>query len=65
MQLMQGVGRLIRSESDRGLVVVCDKRLIDPACRWGKLVWQSLPPFARTKDAQAAQNFLHEKINKS
>jgi hypothetical protein len=46
-------------------VVVCDKRLIDPACRWGKLVWQSLPPFARTKDAQAAQNFLHEKINKS
>jgi ATP-dependent DNA helicase DinG len=65
MQLMQGVGRLIRSESDSGLVVICDKRLIDPACRWGKLVWQSLPPFARTKDAQAAQNFLHEKINKS
>ena len=56
MALKQGAGRLIRSESDRGLLVVCDGRLADrPYGRW---LLRSLPPFRRTRDAAEAEAFL-------
>jgi ATP-dependent DNA helicase DinG len=50
--LKQGIGRLIRSETDRGLVVVGDKRLADTA--YGRRMLRSLPEFSRTRDAQQA-----------
>jgi ATP-dependent DNA helicase DinG len=40
--LRQGVGRLIRDESDRGLIVLCDPRLRGKA--YGRKVMASLPP---------------------
>ena len=46
--LKQGAGRLIRDETDRGVLVICDPRLITKP--YGKRIWQSLPPFKRTKD---------------
>jgi ATP-dependent DNA helicase DinG len=42
IQLKQGVGRLIRSSSDRGLIVIFDNRLFTK--RYGKLFLRSLPP---------------------
>ena len=45
--LKQGAGRLIRDETDRGVLVICDPRLITKP--YGKRIWQSLPPFKRTK----------------
>ncbi|MBQ8829919.1 MAG: ATP-dependent DNA helicase [Burkholderiaceae bacterium] len=64
MLLRQGVGRLIRDESDCGLVMICDRRLIDPRCGWGKSIWKALPPFARTKKKESACLFLSENLTK-
>ena len=49
--LKQGAGRLIRSETDRGILVVCDVRLTQMG--YGKKLLQSLPPMRRLDDAQA------------
>ena len=56
MALKQGVGRLIRSEFDRGLLVVCDERLAVKS--YGRSLLKSLPPFGRTRDAAEAMRFL-------
>jgi ATP-dependent DNA helicase DinG len=58
--LKQGAGRLIRDEFDKGVLVICDTRVIDKA--YGKRMWQSLPPFARTRDDLEVIQFL-KKIN--
>lgn len=43
IQFKQGVGRLIRHQHDRGVVVVFDTRIIES--RYGRAFLQSLPPF--------------------
>lgn len=45
LRLRQGVGRLIRSKSDRGLVAILDSRLLEKG--YGRQVLDSLPPFRR------------------
>jgi len=57
--LKQGAGRLIRDEFDKGVLVICDTRIIEKA--YGKRMWQSLPPFSRTRDDLEVIQFL-EKI---
>ncbi|ATQ76059.1 helicase [Massilia violaceinigra] len=47
INLKQGAGRLIRDEADRGVLMICDPRLISKS--YGKRVWQSLPSFKRTR----------------
>ncbi len=47
INLKQGAGRLIRDELDRGVLMICDPRLISKP--YGKRIWQSLPPFKRTR----------------
>jgi ATP-dependent DNA helicase DinG len=47
INLKQGAGRLIRDETDRGVLMICDPRLISKP--YGKRIWQSLPPFKRTR----------------
>ncbi|MFT5642547.1 MAG: ATP-dependent DNA helicase DinG [Janthinobacterium sp.] len=49
INLKQGAGRLIRDEGDRGVLMICDSRLISKP--YGKRIWQSLPPFKRTRSA--------------
>jgi len=44
--LKQGVGRLIRSESDKGILVICDKRLMTKA--YGRQFINSLPNMRKT-----------------
>jgi len=56
MALKQGAGRLIRSESDRGVLLVCDARLAEKA--YGRLLLRSLPPFRRTRSRDEALAFL-------
>ncbi len=56
MALKQGAGRLIRSESDRGLLVIGDVRLADK--NYGRQLLKSMPPFPRTRDASVAMAFL-------
>lgn len=54
--LKQGVGRLIRSESDRGVLVLCDPRLTRRG--YGRVFLDSLPPFALTRDIADVQAFF-------
>ena len=54
--LKQGAGRLIRDETDRGVLVICDPRLISKP--YGRRVWQSLPPFRRTRDVADVEAFF-------
>jgi ATP-dependent DNA helicase DinG len=45
--LKQGAGRLIRDVEDRGVLMICDPRIISKP--YGRRIWQSLPPFTRTR----------------
>ncbi len=54
--LKQGAGRLIRDETDRGVLMICDPRLLSKP--YGRRIWQSLPPFSRTREFATVQNFL-------
>lgn len=56
INLKQGAGRLIRDETDRGVLMICDPRLISKP--YGRRIWQSLPPFKRTRDAAMARAFF-------
>jgi ATP-dependent DNA helicase DinG len=47
LALKQGVGRLIRSEADQGVVVICDPRLSERG--YGRLFRSSLPPMQLTR----------------
>jgi ATP-dependent DNA helicase DinG len=59
--LKQGAGRLIRAETDRGVLMICDTRLVDKP--YGRRIWQSLPPFKRTREIDVVREFFAE--NKS
>lgn len=56
MSLKQGAGRLIRDERDKGVLMICDPRLISKS--YGRRIWQSLPPFSRTREEKEACDFL-------
>ena len=47
INVKQGAGRLIRDETDRGVLMICDPRLINK--HYGKRIWRSLPPMKRTR----------------
>ena len=56
INLKQGAGRLIRDEGDRGVLMICDPRLISKP--YGRRIWQSLPPFKRTRELAAVLEFF-------
>jgi ATP-dependent DNA helicase DinG len=56
INLRQGVGRLIRDDVDRGVLMICDQRLITKS--YGKRIWQSLPPMKRTRDLKDVHKFF-------
>ena len=56
MALKQGAGRLIRSESDRGLLVICDDRLVSR--NYGRRLRASLPPMPMTRLAEDALQWV-------
>ncbi|WP_186070865.1 ATP-dependent DNA helicase [Burkholderia gladioli] len=56
--LKQGAGRLIRAETDRGVLMICDTRLVDKP--YGRRIWQSLPPFKRTREIDVVREFFEE-----
>jgi ATP-dependent DNA helicase DinG len=54
--LKQGAGRLIRSFEDRGVLVLCDPRLLGKS--YGRLFLDSLPPLPRTRFIGDVQRFF-------
>ena len=56
ISLKQGAGRLIRSEDDRGMLMLCDPRIVEK--RYGATVLKSLPDFFRTRREEKALEFF-------
>ena len=56
INVKQGAGRLIRDEADRGVLMICDPRLITKP--YGKRVWRSLPPMRRTRVLDEVLDFF-------
>jgi ATP-dependent DNA helicase DinG len=58
ISLKQGAGRLIRRESDRGVLMICDPRLVDKP--YGRRIWQSLPPMRRSRELAEVEAFFRD-----
>ena len=56
ISMKQGAGRLIRDETDRGVLMICDPRLVDK--HYGRRVWRSLPPMRRSRDIAEVKAFF-------
>lgn len=54
--LKQGAGRLIRTHGDRGVLVLCDPRLVGKP--YGRLFLDSLPPLPRTRALADVEAFF-------
>ncbi len=61
LALKQGAGRLIRGPEDRGVLVICDSRLLSR--RYGRVFLESLPPMNRTQRiADVKRFFAHSPV---
>ncbi|HEX5393660.1 MAG TPA: ATP-dependent DNA helicase [Rhodocyclaceae bacterium] len=58
ISMKQGAGRLIRAETDRGVLMICDPRLVEK--QYGKAVWRSLPPMRRSRNLADVEAFFTE-----
>ncbi len=56
--LKQGGGRLIRTEQDRGLLIVCDPRMASMS--YGRRLREALPPMTRLAETRQALDWLAE-----
>jgi ATP-dependent DNA helicase DinG len=56
LALKQGVGRLIRDEADRGVLVLCDPRLYSKP--YGRVIRSSLPPMRVTREIAEVERFF-------
>ena len=56
INLKQGAGRLIRRETDRGVLMICDPRLVEKS--YGRRIWQALPPMRRSRLLAEAVDFF-------
>jgi ATP-dependent DNA helicase DinG len=56
--LKQGAGRLIRDVTDRGVLVICDPRLLNRA--YGAAFLESLPPMRRCRELAEVEAFFSE-----
>lgn len=58
IKLKQGVGRLIRNETDRGIISIIDSRVGDNSdVQYKDMIWNSLPTKKRTNDLKEIQEF--------
>ncbi|MCW8908814.1 MAG: ATP-dependent DNA helicase [Sedimenticola sp.] len=58
--LKQGAGRLIRDEQDRGVLVICDPRLLKRG--YGHVFLESMPAMARTRDLADVVSFFSQPV---
>ncbi|MGK0172835.1 MAG: ATP-dependent DNA helicase DinG, partial [Gammaproteobacteria bacterium] len=57
--LKQGVGRLIRGEDDRGVIVIGDPRVLQQS--YGRVFLESLPPLPITRSIDDVRAFFAER----
>jgi len=60
IKLKQGIGRLIRSKDDKGIVSIIDSRVGDSAnSKYKSIVWNSLPIKNKTNDINNLRSFYN------
>ncbi|MFQ5927115.1 MAG: ATP-dependent DNA helicase [Terriglobia bacterium] len=59
--LKQGFGRLIRARTDRGILAILDNRILRK--QYGRLFFDSLPPYTVTSDLGAVRQFLESRTD--
>ncbi|MCL2310217.1 MAG: ATP-dependent DNA helicase [Proteobacteria bacterium] len=62
IDLKQGAGRLIRTETDYGVLMITDPRLVEKP--YGKRLWRSLPPMRRTRELKEVVAFFEDRNQK-
>ncbi|MFA7386282.1 MAG: ATP-dependent DNA helicase [Thiohalobacteraceae bacterium] len=60
--LKQGAGRLIRDLDDRGVLVLCDPRVLNKG--YGKIFRASLPPMPPTRRLEDVQAFFQQPVSR-
>ncbi|MBP9722772.1 MAG: ATP-dependent DNA helicase [Gammaproteobacteria bacterium] len=63
LQLTQGAGRLIRCEEDKGVLMLCDPRIVSR--HYGKLFLEALPDMSRTRELHTVKKFYQRLNQKS
>ncbi len=63
INLKQGAGRLIRTETDRGVLMLCDTRIADKP--YGKLLLNALPAMTRTRKIEVVRRFFEAETAQS
>ncbi len=63
LQLKQGAGRLIRDETDRGVLMLCDPRLRTKS--YGRQMLRSLPPMKPTRELAEVKRFFEARPSSS
>ena len=58
LRLKQGLGRLLRTREDRGVMAILDTRLYTKG--YGKMVLNALPPAQRTASIRDVEHFFAE-----
>ena len=56
LELKQGLGRLLRSRSDRGILAVLDPRISQKS--YGRTFLKSLPPYPVVRDVESCRMFF-------
>ena len=63
IKLKQGVGRLIRNETDRGIISILDSRLADTSTApYKNMVWNALPIRNRTNSLDEIREFYRVSV---
>jgi len=60
ISLKQGAGRLIRTETDRGVLMICDGRLAEKP--YGRRILSALPPMRRTRELDDVLEFFRRSV---
>ncbi len=61
ISLKQGLGRLIRKRTDRGILAILDVRLL--TSRYGSMFLSSLPPMSLTSEMSAISGFMEPEVH--
>jgi ATP-dependent DNA helicase DinG len=56
LSLKQGFGRLIRSQTDRGVLAILDNRMMRK--QYGRTFLESLPPYRKTNRLDEVKGFM-------
>ena len=66
IKLKQGIGRLIRNQTDKGIVSIIDSRVGEKSkAPYKQIIWESLPIKRKTNDFSQIEDFYHTVVEEN